>query len=135
MPINRAKAMLDEFTKNGHISRPVLGIRVLPVSGDLAEMLNLPSDGGLLIQSMDPGSPAEESGLRGPSRRVIVSNYPIGIGGDLIMAIDGQPVEGNDSLQRVMSQKRGGDRLNLTVYRDRRKQEVRVKLGSAPQRL
>ncbi len=135
LPINRAKGMLDEFTKNGHISRPVLGIRVLPVSGDLAEMLNLPSDGGLLIQSIDPGSPAEEYGLRGPSRRVIVSNYPIGIGGDLIMAIDGQAVEGNDSLQRVMSQKRGGDWLNLTVYRDRRKQEVRVKLGSAPQRL
>ena len=66
---------------------------------------------------------------------MIVSNYPIGIGGDLITAIDGQPVEGNDSLQRVMSQKRGGDWLNLTVYRDGRKQEVRVKLGSAPQRL
>jgi S1-C subfamily serine protease len=135
LPINRAKGMLDEFTKNGHISRPVLGIRVLPVSGDLADMLNLPAEGGLLIQSVDPGSPAEEYGLRGPTRRVIVSNYPIGIGGDLIMAIDGQPVEGNDSLQRVMSQKRGGDWLNLTVYRNRRKVEIRVKLGSAPQRL
>ena len=44
MPINRAKAMLDEFTKNGHISRPVSGNpTVLPVSGDLAEMLDLPS--------------------------------------------------------------------------------------------
>ena len=63
------------------------------------------------------------------------ANYPLGIGGDLITAVDGQPVEGNDSLQRVMNQKRGGDLLDLTVYRDRRKQEVRVKLGAAPQRL
>src|SRR5262249_54002218 len=135
LPINRAKGMLDEFTKRGHISPPVLGIRVLPVSGDLAEMLSLPVDGGLLIQSIDPGSPAQEAGLRGPTRRVVVSNYPIGIGGDLIIAIDGEAVEGNGSLQRVMSQKHGGDLLNLTVYRNGRKLDVRVKLGSAPQRL
>ena len=51
------------------------------------------------------------------------------------MAVDGQPVTGNDSLQRVMSKKRGGDMLNLTVYRNGRTQEIRVKLGEAPQRL
>ncbi len=135
LPINRAKGMLDEFAKSGHVSPPVLGISVLPVSGDLADMLGLPEEGGLLIQSIDPGSPAEEAGLRGPTRRVIVSNYPVGIGGDLIVAIDGQPVEGTRSLQRVMSQKHGGDWLNLTVLRNRGKQEIKVKLGSAPQRL
>jgi S1-C subfamily serine protease len=135
LPINRAKGMLDEFAKSGHVSPPVLGISVLPVSGDLADMLGLPEEGGLLIQSIDPGSPAAEAGLRGPTRRVIVSNYPVGIGGDLIVAIDGQPVEGTRSLQRVMSQKHGGDWMSLTVLRNGRRQEVKVKLGSAPQRL
>jgi S1-C subfamily serine protease len=133
MPINRAKAMLDEFTKNGHISRPTLGIKALPVSADLAEMLNLPSQGGLLIQYVEPGSAAEQAGIRGPSRNVIVWNYRIGIGGDLIQAIDGQSVEGNDSLQKILNRKRGGDSLDLTVWRDGRKQQIRVKLGSAPQ--
>jgi S1-C subfamily serine protease len=134
LPINRAKGMLDEFTRNGQISRPVLGISALPVFGDLAEMLNLPAE-GLLIQRVEPGSPAAEYGLRGPVRRVVVSNYPIGIGGDLITAIDGQPVQGNETLQRIMSRKRGGEWLTMTIYRGARKQEVRVKLGSAPQRL
>ncbi len=134
LPINRAKGMLDEFTRNGRISRPVLGISALPVSGDLADLLSLPAD-GLLIQRVEPGSPAAEYGLRGPTRRVIVSNYPIGIGGDLITAIEGQPVQGNESLQRVMSRKRGGDWLALTIYRGGHKQEVRVKLGAAPQQL
>ena len=133
MPINRAKAMLDEFTKNGHISRPTLGIKALPVSADLAEMLNLPSQGGLLVQYVEPGSAAEQAGLRGPTRNVIVWNYRVGVGGDLIMAIDGQPVEGNDSLQRILNRKRGGDFLDLTVWRGGKKEQIRVKLGSAPQ--
>src|ERR1700722_17092772 len=94
MPINRAKAMLDEYRKNGHISRPVLGVQVVPVSGDLAEELRLPSEGGLLLQRVEPGSPADEAGLRGPTQRVIVGNYPLGIVGDLIVAIDGTPVSG-----------------------------------------
>jgi len=42
LPINRAKGMLEEFSRTGNITRPVLGVSVLPVSGDLAEMLNLP---------------------------------------------------------------------------------------------
>jgi len=64
---------------------------------------------------------------------VIVGNYPIGIGGDLIVAIDGQPVDGNDSLTKAMSRKRGGDWMELTVYRNGKKEQVKVKLDSAPQ--
>ncbi len=135
LPINRAKEMLDEYTKNGHISRPLLGLSALPISGDLADMLNLPRDGGLLVQRVEPGMPAAEAGLRGASRRAIVGNYPIGIGGDLITAIDGQAVDGNGSLQRAMNRKHGGDWIDLTVYREGRKMQVRVKLGSAPQEL
>ena len=62
MPINRAKSMLDEFQKSGHISRPILGIKEVWVTGDLAEMLELPAKGGLLITQVDRGSPAEEGG-------------------------------------------------------------------------
>ena len=77
MPINRAKAMLDEFQRSGKISRPTLGITTVYISGDLAEMLSLPVQGGLLIQRVERGSAAEESGLRGPTRQVIVGNYPL----------------------------------------------------------
>ncbi len=136
MPINRAKSMLEEFQARGHVSRPVLGITEIWVSGDLAEMLNLPGKGGLLIQRVENGSPAEQAGLRGPNRSVIVGGaYQLGIGGDLIVAVEGQPVDAKDSLQRVMNRKRGGDMLGLTVYRNGRTQEIKVKLGEAPQQL
>ncbi|MDR3698234.1 MAG: trypsin-like peptidase domain-containing protein [Candidatus Sulfopaludibacter sp.] len=133
MPINRAKSMLDEFNKSGHISRPVLGIKEVWVTGDLAEMLDLPAKGGLLITQLVRGSPAEEAGLRGPNDVVIVGGaYQLAVGGDLIVAVEGQPVTTRDALQKVMDRKRGGDMLLLTVYRRGRTMDIKIKLGEAP---
>ena len=133
IPINRAKAQLEEYQARGRISRPTLGIRTFPIAGSLAEALRLPVEGGLLIQSVERGSAAEEGGLRGPRQIAIVGNYRLGIGGDLITEVDGHPAEGNESLQRVLSRKHGGDTIELTIYRDGRTQKVHIKLGEAPQ--
>ena len=135
MPINRAKSMLEEFQQHGNISRPTLGIRTVYVAGDLAGMLELPSQGGLLIQSVERGSAAEGAGLRGPSRVVIVGGFQLGIGGDLILAADGQNIADNNTLPSLLNRKRGGDMLELTIYRNGQTQKVRVKLGEAPQQL
>jgi len=135
MPINRAKAMLDEFQKSGRITRPLLGVKTVPVQGDLAQALDLPPEGGLLIQEVENGSAAEEAGLRGPQRVVILGNVQLGIGGDLIIAIDGVPVTRDDDLQRAMNHKRAGDNLVLTIYRDGRTRKITVKLGAAPENL
>ena len=134
MPINRVKPTLEQFARNGSISRPApLGITTVYLPAELAEMLELPAQGGLLIQAIDRGSVAAEAGLRGPNRAVIVSNYRVGVGGDFIVRVDGEPVEGKETMTRVMSKKRGGDPLELTIYRGRQQQNVRVKLGEAPQ--
>ena len=134
MPINRAKTMLDEFQKNGKISLPApLGVRTMYIAGDLADELNLPASGGLLIQTVEDGSAAEEAGLRGATQRVIVGGrYAINVGGDFITAIEGQPVTGNETLQRALSHKRGGDILELTVIRNNKSLTVKVHLQEAP---
>ena len=54
---------------------------------------------------------------------VIVSNFRLGIGGDLITAGDGQPIEDKESLKRLMDKKHGGDMLELTVYRNGRNEK------------
>ncbi len=131
MPINRAKAMLDEFSKHGKISRPTLGIRTVYIAGDLARMLNLPTQGGLLIQQIERGSAAAAAGLRGPDRAIQVENYRLLVGGDLIVAVEGKRVEGNESLLGVLSRKRGGDILELTIVRNGQEQTVRVRLGES----
>jgi putative serine protease PepD len=134
MPISRVKAMLEEYHSTGRISRPVLGIsRVVLIQGDLAEALDLPSSGGLLIEGLESNSPATAAGLRGPSRTVIAGGmYRIGVGGDLITAIDGKPVDTQDALQRAINKKHAGDNMIFTVFRGRGSQKVTVKLGSAP---
>ncbi|MEJ5368526.1 MAG: trypsin-like peptidase domain-containing protein [Bryobacteraceae bacterium] len=132
MPINRAKTMIEDYQANRRYGRPRLGVDVIYVRGDLAEELGLPAEGGLLIQSVAPGSAAEAAGLRGARRSVIIANYQIGIGGDLIMAVDGKPVDRLDALTRAMARKRPGDKLELTLFRNGKRVNVTVTLGEAP---
>src|SRR4051794_24187563 len=66
MPINRAKTMLDEFQAGRNFKRPRLGVSVVFVAGDLAEALDLPAQGGLLVQEVERGTAAASAGLRGP---------------------------------------------------------------------
>jgi len=132
MPINRAKTMIEDYQANRRYGRPRLGVDVIYVRGDLAEELGLPAEGGLLIQNVAPGSAAEAAGLRGARRAVVIANYQIGIGGDLIMAIDGKPVDRLDALSRALARKRPGDKVELTLFRNGKRVNVTVTLGEAP---
>ncbi len=135
IPINRAKTMLADYSSRGRASRPYLGITTSFLSPDLAEALNLPAQTGLLIQSVEPGSAADLAGLRGADREVAIGNYLIAIGGDFIVAVDGQPVTSRQSLSRVLDRKKAGDPLRLSIVRGRRRLDVDVKLGEMPQRM
>lgn len=131
MPINRAKQMLEDYAAGRKFGRPRLGVSFVPVFGDLAELLELPAEGGLLIQEVIPGSAADQAGLRGARRVVVVGNTEIGIGGDLIMSIDGKAVSRGDALSIGLSRKRPGDPLELVIFRNGRTTKVRVTLGEA----
>jgi S1-C subfamily serine protease len=127
MPINRAKAMLDDYQAGR--KRPRLGVSVVPVSGDYADALSLPTQGGLLIQEVSPGSAAARAGLRGGRETVQIGNAQLVVGGDLIMAIDGKPVDRDDAISRSLSRKKAGDALELTIFRSGKTSVIRVTLG------
>jgi len=127
MPINRAKLMLDDFQAGR--KRPKLGVSVVPISGDYADALRLPTQGGLLIQEVDPDSAAAHAGLRGGRQEVQIGNAEVLVGGDLIMSIDGKPVDRDDAISRALSGKRTGDTLELTIFRGGKTMNVRVRLG------
>jgi S1-C subfamily serine protease len=132
LPINRAKAMIEDFRSGRSFKRPRMGVAVAYVAGDIAEALQLPAEGGLLVQGVERGSTAEASGLRGPRQYVIIGNVEIGVGGDLIMAIDGRPVDRNDAITRALARKRPGDKLDLLIFRNGRTQKLSVVLGEDP---
>jgi S1-C subfamily serine protease len=127
MPINKAKAMLDDLQAGR--KRPRLGVSVVPVSGDYADALKLPTQGGLLIQDVSSGSAAERAGLHAGKEVVQIGNAQLLIGGDLIMSIDGKPVDRDDAISRALARKHAGDSIELTIFRGGRTMNVRVTLG------
>ena len=127
MPINRAKLMLDDFQAGR--KRPKLGVSEVLIAGDYADALRLPTQGGLLIQHVDPDSAAAHAGLRGGRQEVQIGNAELLIGGDLIMSIDGKPVDRNDAISRALAGKRSGDTLEFTIFRTGKTINVRVHLG------
>jgi S1-C subfamily serine protease len=135
MPINRAKEMLGDYQAGKKYERPYLGVEVVYVEGDLAGELNLPRTGGLLVQGIARGSAAATSGLRGPQRWVIVGNFELGVGGDLIVEIGGKPVDSSNALRQALNRKRAGESLPMVVYRDGKRVNLKVVLGEAPRQL
>jgi S1-C subfamily serine protease len=134
MPINRAKSMLEDYRAGKHFGRASFGAETVYIAGDLADALKLPSSGGLLIQQISRGSAADQAGLHQYRDVVRVGNVRLGIGGDFITAIDDKPVVDDDSLKRVVARKRPGDVIDLAVYRNGRRVDLKVTLAEAPDR-
>lgn len=132
LPINRAKALLADYQAGRVTERPKIGITTEFVAGDLAEALELPRKGGLLVQEVGRGTSEEAAGLRGARQVVDVGNVELGIGGDLIVAIDGRPADRQDALVRAISTKRVGETIALSMIRNGKPVSVSVKLLRPP---
>jgi S1-C subfamily serine protease len=131
IPINTARAVLDDFSKYGHVRRPTLAILPLEIGPDLADQIGLPSDYGVLIQKVLPGGAAANAGLKGGSQRAALGNTPIMLGGDFIVAIDGQEITSAQDISSVMNAHKAGDMVTVTVFRGRKREDVKVTLGEA----
>jgi putative serine protease PepD len=129
IPINTAKAIAHDLMTDGRVHRALLGVETLPVAGWLAEALDLPVQDGLLIESVTRGGPAAAAGLHGGDRVAQAGMRRIAIGGDVIVAIDGQKVSNQFDLNVILNRKRPADTVNVTVYRGGKKMDVPVKLG------
>jgi S1-C subfamily serine protease len=135
IPINTAKAVLNDLVTLGRVRRPALGVRTIPISPELADEIGLPADYGLLIVQVTPGSSAEQAGLHGGTERAYLGNIPIMLGGDLIVAIDGEKVQDEQDLAQTMNNHRAGDTVKVTIYRGKKKLDVSVALGEARQQV
>jgi S1-C subfamily serine protease len=131
IPINTAKAVLDDFAKYGRVRRPTLDIVTLPIGPDVAEQIGLPADYGILIERVLPGGAAEKAGLHGGTQRAYEGNTPVMLGGDLIVGFDGQEIASPQDLSGAMNSKRAGDTVTVTVFRGRKKMDFKVTLGDA----
>jgi S1-C subfamily serine protease len=131
IPINTAKAVLADLTRYGRVKRPSLGISSYAIGPDLASQMGLSADYGVLIQKVVPGGAAERAGLRGGNQQAYVGNTPIMLGGDLIVAIDGQQVTDPETINALIEKHQAGDTISVTIYRGRRQMTLKLILGEA----
>jgi S1-C subfamily serine protease len=131
IPINTAKAVLADLTRYGRVKRPSLGIVSYGIGPDLASQMGLAVDSGVLIQKVIPGGAAEQAGLHGGDQQAYVGNTPIMLGGDLIVAIDGQGVSDPQDINALMDKHQAGDTISVTFYRGRKQITLKLILGES----
>jgi S1-C subfamily serine protease len=131
IPINTAKAVLDDFAKYGRVRRPTLDIVSLEIGPDAAEQIGLAADYGILIERVLPGGAAEKAGLHGGTQRAYAGNTPVMLGGDLIVKFDGQDIENAQDLSGEMNKHHAGDMVTVTVFRGKKRMDFKVTLGDA----
>jgi len=128
IPINTAKAVLNDLSKYGRVRRPSLGIVSLAIGPDIADQMGLPEVSGVLVQKVISGGAAERAGLHGGNQQAYLGNQPIMMGGDLIVAIDDHEVQDTADVSTIMEKHQPGDQITVTFYRGKKKMTARLTL-------
>ena len=119
VPIDTVKRIVPVLIANGHVDHPSLGFNAYELNGDLADLLKLPVQKGLLIAQLQSGGAAEKAGLRGATQRLRTYGGTILAGGDILTAIDDKPIATRDAMTLYLeSTKRPGEAVKLTIVRD-----------------
>jgi S1-C subfamily serine protease len=129
IPINTAKAVLADLTRYGRVKRPSLGIVSYAIGPDLASQIGLAADSGVLVQKVVPGGAAERAGMRGGNQQAYVGNTPILLGGDFIVAIDGQQVSDPQEINALILKHQPGDTVSVSFFRGRKQITLKLILG------
>jgi S1-C subfamily serine protease len=129
VPINLAKRILPQLIEDGEVKHAYIGITTAPVTPEIADRLKLPADEGALVQEVQPASPASRAGLREGGTQ---SALGLVAGGDLIVGIEGKPVESPEDIAGAIADNAPGDKVEIEFYRGDEKRTVTVTLGNRP---
>ncbi len=128
IPINFARRVIPDLIEMGHPYRPQLGFSASEITPSIAKLFGLPLDRGLLVEEVLPGSPAALVGLRAGERVVMVTDRPYVLGGDIIIAVNGQELTSPSELAHVLLESRLSEVIRLSVYRRGQKLEISLPL-------
>ncbi len=134
VPINSARRSMEQLIETGEVRYAWLGVSTQTLTPRLADHFDYSVDAGAAVQTVVPGSPADEAGLQAGGTEKDFTGIPFRPGGDLIVAIDGAPVETAEDVVRAIAEGLlPGETTHLTILRDGKRVEVTVKLGERPE--
>jgi 2-alkenal reductase len=133
VPANAVARVVPAIIANGRYEHPWMGIGMRDVDPLMARRFDLEIRQGILITEVQPGSPAERAGLRGGDRREDYGGLPLLLGGDIITAVNGEPVrDGNELISYLELETSVGDTVTMTVVREGQEQQLEMTLGARP---
>lgn len=136
IPVNIINLVIPELITNGKFEWSWLGVRGGNVNPTLVMAMDLPIDRGAYIVNVSPDGPSDQAGLHGANEQVVVDGRVLETGGDVVVAIDGQPVSTfNDLLVYIALQTRPGQDVTLTIVRNSKKSDITFPVQARPERL
>ena len=139
VPVDTVRRVVPSLVERGYFPHPWLGVgSVWTLTPERVEVLRetgmrVPTDEGILIVEVVRGSPADQAGLQGGQRQVRIGRFVLPVGGDIVTAIDGEPITSDRDLIRYLDIGTNvGQTVEVTVYRDGEEMTVPVTLGERP---
>ena len=114
VPVNLAKAVIDQLVVDGMVKRGFLGVMIQEVTPELAKSFDLPDTGGALVSGVQPNTPAAQAGI---------------LEGDVIVEVNGKKASDSQHARLMISQNRPGSKIDLAIYRDGKQKTITAKLG------
>ncbi|MGA2959154.1 MAG: trypsin-like peptidase domain-containing protein [Thermodesulfobacteriota bacterium] len=132
VPINIAKQVIPQLMQQGRVIRPWVGIHGRLVKKEDLAILNIPLVDGFLVETVEPGSPAERVGVHGGELPITIVGTEFLLGGDIITEINGQSMDNPEKLIKLVRSLKVGDRLNLTLYLAMKTRKLEFDLPERP---
>jgi len=132
IPVNLAKTVLPLLLTHGRVIRPWVGFHGQLIDGDLLALLRIPLTEGLLVEAIEPGSPAEHAGLHGGQIEVDIADREFLIGGDIVLSINGTRLDTPEKLNDIMRGLQVGSTVTLRVFRDGEELDMQYVLPERP---
>jgi len=117
VPVNLARYVMERIVVDGKVTRGYLGVKIQPITSDIAKQSKLSQPVGALIAEVTPGSPGEQAGLKP---------------GDVVTEFDGKSVTDSRHLQLMVAEKPPGSRVSMKIVREGKEQTLTAQLGELP---
>ncbi len=128
VPVNILNRVVPDLVEHGRVLRPWFGVHGRALSPRLAQVLKLSVERGFLVEQVERGSTAARAGIRGGNRRVLLRNFSVIIGGDVLVELDGEAVDSKEDIVRILESKRPGGSISAIWYREANKIKKEIEM-------
>ena len=132
LPINIVKEVIPQLVKEGRVIRPWVGIHGKMIKKEDLSIINIPLRDGFLVETVEPGSPAEKGGVHGGELPIVILGTEYLLGGDVITEINGQSIDDPETFLKLIRTFKVGDKVTLTLFHQKNTRNVEFNIPERP---